>query len=798
MKFTLSWLKNHLETDASTAEIGEKLTDIGLELEEIEDRAALFAPFKAAYVESAEQHPDADRLRVCMVKTADHGTMQVVCGAPNARTGMTGIFAPEGSTIPGTGDVLKKGKIRGVESCGMLVSEREMGLSDDHEGIIELPEGTEIGTPFADLYGVGDTVFDIALTPNRADCAGIRGIARDLAAAGLGTLKDINEDAEKGTFESKTKVKIEDKDGCPLFLGRAFKGIKNGPSPQWLQDKLKAIGLRPISTLVDITNLMTMEYGRPLHVYDIGKLKGDIVVREAKEGESFDALNDKSYTTRGGEVAITDDSGLIGLGGIVGGESTGCDENTTDVFLESAYFNPMRTARTGRDLGVESDARYRFDRGVDPEFTRTGIEIATRIILELCGGEASDIVQAGDMPAWKRKIEHNPAYVEQLAGFAVPEKEQIDILTALGFTVEGKGPYQVTPPSWRGDIEGKADLVEEIVRISGFDQIPSLSVRPLEAVGGSAETPTLSRTRLARTALAARGMNECVTWSFMGKHLAAQFSANDNADALTLSNPISSELDQMRPSILPNLIEAAGRNAARGFADVALCEVGPAFRSTKPDGQDMIAAGIRAGNIGPKHWAGSNSDRAADVFDAKADAMAVLEACGAPAANAQISTDAPGYYHPGRSGVLRLGPNVLAQFGEIHPAILEEMDIKTPIVGFEVFLQNIPEARQKTTSKKLLNLPPLQHVSRDFAFIVDEDVASYDLIRCITGADKNLITDVAVFDVYQGKGVDAGKKSVALKVTIQPGDHTLTDSELEGLTKKIIDNVEKKTGGVLR
>lgn len=800
MKFTINWLKNHLETTASDAEICETLTNIGLELEEFEDKAAEYAPFKVAYVESAEKHPDADKLKVCQVKT-DNGTTQVVCGAPNARTGMKGIFAPDKTYIPGLDVTLKKTKIRGVESNGMLVSEREMCLSDEHEGIIEVDEKYDVGTPMSEIFGLDEKLIEIGLTPNRADCAGVHGIARDLAAAGLGTLKDVDQAPVKGTFKSPINVKIEDNDGCNVFYGRYIKNIKNGPSPAWLQNMLKAIGLRPISILVDITNLMTMDYARPLHVYDADKVKGDIVVRTTKAGEKLDALNDKSYKTIEGVCGITDNNGLIGLGGIVGGVSTGCEDDVQNVFLESAYFNPMRIARAGRDMNVQSDARYRFERGVDPEFTGIGIEIATRLILELCGTDAteiSEVVKAGQEPEWKRTIDFDPAFTEKLCGVAVPETEQISILESLGFDVSGKGKaLKVAPPSWRGDVEGAADLTEEVIRIYGFDKIEPVSVRSEKSVTAPAETLNLSRARTARAAMASAGLNECVTWSFMPKALSKHFGSNDNA-ALTLSNPISSELDQMRPSILPNLIEAAGKNADRGFADVALCEVGPVFRSQKPDGQDYMAAGLRAGEKVSRHWASDQNERSVDAYDAKADALAVLAACGAPAANAQISRDAPGYYHPGRSGVLRLGKNIIAQFGEIHPAILEEMGIKTPMAGFEVFIENIPAARQKGTAKKLLQLSPLQPLSRDFAFVVKDDISSDDVIRAAKSADKKLITDAEVFDVYTGKGIDDGHKSLALNVTIQPTDATLTEEQLEEIMNNVIDAVANKCGGALR
>ncbi len=801
MRFTINWLKKHLETTASDEEICKTLTDIGLELENFEDKSKAFAAFKVAYIESTEKHPDADKLKVCTVKT-ESGIEQIVCGAPNARAGIKVIFAPSGTYIPGLDIILKKTKIRGVESNGMMVSEKEMCLSDDHEGIIEVDDKYDIGTPFTDIYGINEKIIEICLTPNRADCAGVRGIARDLAAAGLGTLKPQDESPVEGTFKSPIDVKIEDIDGCKLFYGRLIKNVKNGESPKWLQDQLKAIGLRPISALVDITNLMTMDQARPLHVYDADKLQGNIVVRASKKGEKLDTLDDKSYETIENAIAVTDDSGLIGLGGIVGGVSTSVTNDTVNVFVESAYFNPERTARTGRDMGIQSDARYRFDRGVDPAFTRTGIEMTTRLILELCGDEntqVSELVKAGDEPLWQRSIKFNTNFTEKLCGIKIDEQSQIDILQRLGFKIKKSGnDYDISPPSWRGDIEGKADLVEEIVRIYGLDKIEPVSVRSENAVTSPAETINLKNARTARAAMSSVGMNECVTWSFMKKELAAKFGSNDNP-ALTLCNPISTDLNQMRPSILPNLIEAAGRNAARGFANVALCEVGPTFQTSKADGQKMVAAGIRAGQKVTRHWAKDQTPRNVDAYDAKSDALAVLEACGAPANNAQISRDAPDYYHPGRSGVLRLGKNIIAQFGELHPAILEEIGIKNTVVGFEVFLENIPTPRNKNgTTKPLLKLSPFQPLSRDFAFIVKEDITADNVLRAAKSADKKLITDAEIFDIYTGKGVEDGYKSLALNITIQPQDATLTDEHIEELMNNVINAVANKCGGILR
>jgi phenylalanyl-tRNA synthetase beta chain len=799
MKFTLSWLKRHLDTDASLEQICASLTAIGLELEGLENPAEDFAAFKVALVTEAEKHPDADRLQVLSVKF-DGGETKLVCGAPNARAGMKGVFAPEGAYIPGSDMVLKKANIRGVDSIGMMVSESEMGLSDEHDGIIEVDDSFEIGTPMVDVFGLNDPIIEINLTPNRADCAGVRGIARDLAAAGLGELIDQDESGVNGGFKSSVNVTIDDAQGCPMFLGREIKGVKNSTSPDWMQRQLKAIGLRPISALVDITNFVTFDQGRPLHVYDVNKLQGDIRVGSSKGGEELEALNDKTYTLVPDAVTINDDSGVIGLGGIVGGTSTGCEDDatenqTSDVFLEAAYFDPMRIARAGRDLAISSDARYRLERGVDPEFTRRGIEMATRLILEICGGEASEVVQAGDVPDWKHDIEYDYAHVEKLMGFDVAPERQDEILISLGFEKNGNS---FTPPSWRGDVHGAADLVEEVARIQGFERIPSVSVTTENLQTDPAETVMGSRMRKARTALAVRGLYECVTWSFMADDMAGHFSQDAKVDALKLKNPISNDLNYMRPSILPNLAQAAARNADKGLGDTALCEVGPVFRSVKTDGQDMVATGLRAGRVGSKSWVSEDADRAVDAYDAKADAMSVLAACGVPDTGFQITRETPSYYHPGRSGALKQGKKVLAYFGELHPGVLQDMDLKKNMSGFEVFLANVPQSRAKGTAKKLLKLNPLQSLNRDFAFIVSDDVDASVIAGAVRGADKNLISDIQIFDIYVGQGIDDGHKSVALSVTIQPKDKTLTDEEIETLSQAIIDKVTSKTGAVLR
>lgn len=806
MKFTLGWLKDHLETDATLEDIADKLTAIGLELEGVEDRAKAFSAFKVARIEKADKHPDADRLKVCLVDTGEE-KLQVVCGAPNARAGMKGIFAPAGSFIPGTAMTLKKGVIRGQDSNGMMVSEREMGLSDAHDGIIDVTAlDPPLGTPFASLYGLDDPVFEVGLTPNRADCTGVRGIARDLAAAGLGTLKPLDGSPVAGTFKSPVGVSLRfdaaDQDACPLFIGRMIRGVKNGPSPEWMQKRLKAIGLRPISALVDVTNYMSFCCGRPLHVFDADRLAGDVHVRLAKTGETLAALNDKTYELDDFMTAVCDESGVIGLGGVIGGAATGCTEGTVNVFLEVAYFDPMRTARTGRALQINSDARYRFERGVDPDFAVSAAEIATRMIMDLCGGEAGETVRSGAVPEWRRMIDFDPAYTKKLAGVVIAPEEQKSILEKLGFTVSGSGPFTVQPPSWRGDIEGRADLVEEIIRIYGYDRIEAVSVPKLRCVTASAETPLLTRARKARTALAGRGLNECVTWSFTSRERAEKFGGNDNgrgAAQMQILNPISADLDRMRPSVLPNLIDAAGRNRDRGFPGSALFEIGPSFATAKPDGQSLMAAGIRCGGMGPKHWSGPSAARPVDLFDAKADVLGVIEACGAPIQSLQITRDAPGWYHPGRSGALRLGSNVLAWFGALHPALLEDMGIREDICGFEIFLDRLPQPRKKSgTARPLLALSPFQPVERDFAFVVDERTEADSLLRAAAGADKALIGKVDIFDVYTGDGVEKGKKSVALTVALIPTGNTLTDAEIELVSRKVVDSVAQKTGGELR
>jgi phenylalanyl-tRNA synthetase beta chain len=797
MKFTLGWLKEHIETSAALDEIVQRLVMLGLEVEGVEDRAKLLAPFTVASVVSAEPHPNADKLRVCIVDTGKE-RVQVVCGAPNARTGMKGVFAPVGTTIPGTGLLLKKGVIRGVESNGMLVSEREMGLSDEHAGIIDLPAEAPVGKPFAELMGLDDPVLDVKVTPNRGDCLGVRGIARDLAAAGVGRLVPLKAEPVPGTFPSPIAVHLAsiDETACPLFLGRYFRGVRNGASPKWLQDRLAAIGLRPISALVDITNFITYDLNRPLHVFDADKVDGDLVVREARRGEKLLALNGKEYTLEPGMTVIADTSGVESLGGVTGGEATGCTFATTNVFLEAALFDPLRTATTGRQLGLQTDARYRFERGVDPDFVETGIEIATRLILDLCGGEPSEIYKAGEAPAWRRTLGLRADRVRTLAGVDVPAAEQRRILHELGFGVGEAGPLiAVTPPPWRGDVEGEADLVEEVARVWGYDRIPAVSMERATALPKPSLTPVQRRVSSVRRALAARGLAEAVTFSFMPRRQADLFGGVAAQNMVV--NPISAELDAMRPSLLPTLLGAAQRNADRGVPNAALFEIGPQYRDDTPEGQLEVAAGVRVGRTGEKHWA--EKGEPVGAFLAKADALAGLAAAGAPVEGLQVTSDPPAWYHPGRAGTLRLGGKALAHFGEIHPAVLLDLDVKGPAVAFEILLDALPPPKGKAgRGRPLLKLSAFQPVERDFAFVVNRNLPAENLLRAARGVDRKLVSDVRLFDVYEGKGLPDGKKSLAISVVLQPEEATLTDEQIEAFAQKLVAQVAKATGGELR
>jgi phenylalanyl-tRNA synthetase beta chain len=795
MKFTLSWLKEHLETTASVAEVAEAMTMAGLEVEHVDDPAARLAAFSVARIVEAVQHPNADRLRVCQVDTKD-GLKEIVCGAPNARAGLTTVYAPIGTYIPGTGITLEPRPVRGVVSNGMLCSAAELETASESDGILELSDTLAVGASAAEALGL-EAVIDFEVTPNRPDWLGVSGIARDLAAAGLGTLKDAPIEAVEGRFPCPIDIRLDGSDACPAFAGRLIRGVKNGPSPAWLQARLVSIGLRPINALVDVTNLITYDRARPLHVYDAAKLTGGFVeARLGREGEDVLALDGRSYAVTPEICVIADGSGAIGLGGVMGGESTGCSDGTTDVFLECAWFDPIRTAQTGRTTGIASDAQYRFARGVDPGFVRPGIELASRLIIALCGGEASEVRLAGALPAQPAPIAFDPAYVRKLAGLDLPRERTLDILTKLGFTCESNNQELIVqPPTWRRDVDGKADLVEEVARIAGYDALPAEPLPPLPRPVSGVLNPRQARMRTARRALAAMGYAEAVTWSFTARAIAEAFGGGQAE--LVLANPIAPELDTMRPSILPTLIEAAGRNAKRGFPDVALFEIGPVFAGERPQDQRTAITAVLAPHP-PRRWDGVASD---ELFALKGELMALLEEIGAPVGSLQTAQgSASPWWHPGRSARLQLGPKaVLAEFGALHPAVLKALDVDGPIYAFEVWLEAIPEPKRKAVkTRPALELSPLMPLSRDFAFVVDAGVAAGDLVKAVQGADKALIAQARVFDVYAGAGVPEGAKSLAVEVQIQPRDHTLTDAEIEALSARIVAAAEKAVGAKLR
>ncbi len=797
MKFTFSWLKEHLDTTASVDEIAEALTDLGLEVEGIENPAAKLAAFTLAKVKTAEQHPDADRLRVCTVET-NEGDKQIVCGAPNARAGITVVLAKPGDYVPGIDVTLSVGNIRGVESHGMMASERELELSDEHDGIIELASG-EVGQKFIDWLAENDPakvdlVIEIAITPNRQDALGVHGIARDLAARGLGTLKPLSAAKVAGSFASPITVTIDEdtRDGCYVFAGRLIRGVKNGPSPQWLQDRLRAIGLRPISALVDVTNFFTYDRNRPLHVFDADKVQGNLRVHRATSGQTMVALDDKTYTLTDGQIVISDDAGVESIAGIMGGLETGCTEETTSVFVEAAVWDHIQIALTGRALKINSDARYRNERGIDPAYNMQAIEDAAQMILDLCGGEASEVVVAGQVPDVSRAYKLDTDRVISLVGMDIPAAQQRATLQALGFTLDGD---MAQVPTWRPDVMGEADLVEEVARIASLTKLQG---KPLARVDAGVPKPILlpmqRREQIARRTCAQLGYNECVTYSFIDQAAASLFGGGD--DATMLANPISSELSHMRPALLPGLLQAAARNQARGFMDLALFEVGAAFHGGEPEEQHLQVSGLLVGRTGPKDVHGAS--RAVDVFDAKADAEAVLAAIGAPA-KTQILRGADAWWHPGRHGKICLGPKkVMGIFGELHPKVLQALDVKGPAVAFTLWPAEIPLPRKSSANRGALQLKDLQAVERDFAFVVDADVEATKVVNAAAGADKALIEDVRVFDEFVGGSLGDGQKSLAITVRLQPQDKTLTEKEIEGVAEKIVAKVEKATGGTLR
>ena len=777
MKFTLSWLKEHLDTDASAQEIAEKLTAIGLEVEEVSNPAEALAPFRVAKVLTAEKHPQADKLQVLSVDAGTGETIQVVCGAPNAHAGMIGVFGPPGTYIPGSDITLKVAAIRGVESRGMMCSSRELELGDDHSGIIELPADAPVGTAYTQYAGLDDPMFDVNVTPNRQDAMGVRGIARDLAAAGMGTLKPLAVPQFEGSFPCPVPVRIDDPEGCPAFFGRAIKGLTNGALPDWMQRRLKAAGQRPISALVDITNYVMIDLGRPSHAYDIAKLSGGLTARAAREGETVLALNEKEYALEPFMTVIADDAQVHDIGGIMGGEDSGVSDETTDVMLEIAYFTPERIARTGQALGLTSDARTRFERGVDPGFLDDGLAILTGLILDICGGEPSAAVHAGQPPLEQRVIRFDFGRTKALGGIDVPEDRQRAILNSLGFGVNGN---EVTVPTWRRDVEGPADLVEEVVRVIGYDQLPST---PLERAPGVAK-PTATRSqiverRVRRTA-AARGLDEAVTWSFISEAEAAAFGGGD----WRLANPISEDMKVMRPSLLPGLISAARRNLDRGASSVRLFELGRRYLA---EAERPTLAFLLAGERTPRGWQ-TGKAQSFDAFDAKAEVLALLDAAGAPVDNLQVFPDAGGTWHPGRSATLRLGPKtVVASFGELHPSLQKSLDAPTGAVAAEIYLDAIPQGRSSGRARSAFTPPALQSITRDFAFIVPAEVTADALVRAIRGADKAAITSARLFDRFEApEGL-----SLAFEVTLQPAEKSFTDEQISDISKRVVRAAEK-------
>jgi len=795
MKFSLTWLKDYLETDATVAEICDALNAIGLEVEGVEDPAEKLAGFRVAKVLTAARHPDADKLQVLTVDTGEGAPLQVVCGAPNARAGMKGVLGLPGATVPANGMVLRKSAIRGVESNGMMCSTRELELGDDHDGNIELPEDAPVGTAFADYHG-SDPVIEVAVTPNRPDCMGVYGIARDLAAKGLGTLKPVAMPAFTASGACPVEIRTDDSQGCPAFYGRVVKGVRNGPSPDWLQARLKSAGQRPISLLVDLTNYLMLGFGRPAHAYDLAKLSGAVVARRAKDGEQVLALNEKTYTLDSEMVVIADDAGVHDIAGIMGGEHSGVQDDTTGVLLEIAYFDPARIGATGRKLGLSSDARTRFERGVDPEFLDTGLDLLTGLIVELAGGTPSEAVRAGSPPSQAKVVAFDPVLTTRLGGVEVPEGEQKRILESLGFSVGAD--WQVTCPLRRHDIEGPADLVEEVVRIHGLDKVASVALPRVEGVARPTATPQQKLERGLRRAAAASGLNEAVTWSFLPEWAANHFS-DGNDTCWVLANPISEDMKAMRPSLLPGLLMAAKRNADRGAASSRLFEIGRRyFRGTDGLSDEKPTLGIvLAGEKTQRGWQ-SGKAKSFNAYDAKALALQLLEAAGAPVANLMVMGEAGPQFHPGQSATLRLGPKVvLARFGMVHPATLKAFDADGPIAAVELFLDAIPAKKGAAFARPGFTPPALQAVTRDFAFLVPATLAAGDLVRAVQGADKGFITAVRVFDVFAGQGVPEGKKSIAVEVTLQPGETSFKDADLKAIADKVVA-AATKLGGELR
>jgi len=790
MKFTLSWLKEHLDTDAEAARIVETLTAIGLEVESVENPADRLKPFVVAEILTAAPHPQADKLQVLTVDAGTGEAIQVVCGAPNARAGMKGVFGAPGAYVPGSDLTLKVAAIRGVESRGMMCSIRELELGEAHEGIIELDADAPVGAGFAELAGLDDPVIDVSVTPNRQDAMGVHGIARDLAAAGLGRLKPVKVPEIAAAFPCPIEIRTDDPERCPAFFGRVVRGVRNGPSPDWLQRRLKAVGQRPISALVDMTNYITLTYGRPLHVYDLAKLRGALVARRARDGEEMLALNGKTYRLDPTMTVIADDEGVHDIGGIMGGEHSGVTETTTDIVIECAFFDPEHIARTGQKLALVSDARSRFERGVDPEFVGPGLALATAMAIELAGGEPSEAVHAGAPPKLDRTIAYRPARCLELAGIDVPAERQAEILERLGFELHISETWQVRVPSWRRDAEGPADLVEEVARIHGYDKVPSTPLPRSPGVARPTATAEQRIERKVRRTAAARGLNEAVTWSFISEAEAEPFGGS----SWVLANPISEEMKVMRPSLLPGLLAAAKRNLARGADSVRLFELGRRYLG---DREHPTLGLVLAGERLPRHWQ-TGKAQPFDALDAKAEALALLAAAGAPVDNLQVLGEAASVYHPGRSGRLALGPkNALAEFGALHPRVARAFDLEGPVVAAEIFLDAIPQKRTAGHMRTAYAPPPLQAVTRDFAFLVPETLAADQLLRAVRGADRVAITHVRLFDLFTGAGVPDGRKSLAIEVSLQPAEKSFTDEELKAISDLIVA-AAAKLGAMLR
>ena len=803
MKFTLSWLKTHLNTDADLPTILKGLTNIGLEVEGVENPAEKLGAFRIAKVLTAERHPQADKLQVLTVDAGD-GALQVVCGAPNARAGLVGVFGTEGAVVPVNGMVLKKTAIRGVESNGMMCSFRELELGEDHDGIIELGADAPVGQVYAEWAGLDDPVIDVSITPNRQDCMGVRGIARDLAAAGLGRLNALIVPTIE-TAGPGPDVRIEDADGCPAFFARTVRGVKNGSSPEWMAKQLKAIGQKPISTLVDITNYIMIDLGRPLHVYDMATLKGGLVARRGGPGEQVLALNGKTYAIDDSMTVIADDEAVHDIGGIMGGEHSGAQDGTTDVLIECAYFTPERIAVTGQKLGLTSDARGRFERGVDPAFLDDGLSIATYLVTHLCGGSASEATRAGNPPVVAKTVTYDPAQCLALAGVDVADVEQKRILESLGFAVEGHdatfeyqdgvpvttpATWTVTVPSWRRDVDGWPDIVEEVVRIVGLDQVPSTPLPRAPGVAKPTATPEQAIERRVRRTAAARGLAEAINWSFISEKEAAAVGGG----AWTLANPISEDLKVMRPSLLPGLLSAARRNVDRGAASVRLFELGRRYQADK---ERATVGFVLAGEKLARGWQ-TGKAQPFTAFDAKGEVTALLAAAGAPVANLQSFGEASGAYHPGQSGTLRLGPKtVLAEFGVLHPSLARQFGLTGTVVAGEIFLDAMPAKRANGFMRAPYAPPALQAVKRDFAFLIDEAVEADALVRAVRNADKKAIVDARLFDVFVGPGVDEGKKSLAVEITLQPGEKSFAQEELDAISAAVV-KAAAKLGGTLR